>query len=1549
MAQRLRIFISSPGDVPDERLRADLIVDKLGQDFARYFSIESYRWEHEPLLASGHFQDAIAPPSASDIVILILWSRLGTPLPEKTATREYRGLDGRAPVTGTEWEFEDALAAARQHGAPDILVFRNVSPAAVDPRDPAARARSLLQLDALDEFWKRHFSDRGIFLAASVEYRGLEEFAAALEQSLRKLLERRVKAAVAPAAGDGGPIWLGNPFRGLQAYEFEHAAIFFGRDALIARAAERIAAHARAGSAFLLIVGASGSGKSSLVKAALVPRLMKPQRIEGRAFLRRLLFRPSDAPQDLILGFVEALTRAPAAAGIGLGELLGSGQSPKDLAAHLRAAIASPDYIFARALALVTDAARKTGLILPFEQANLIIVIDQLEELFTIGAIGAEDRRAFIQLLAGLARSGLVWVVATIRADFWHRILDEPELLRLTEESGRLEVAAPSPAEIAEMIRKPAQAAGLHFEVHPETGLGLDAVLSEHAASEQGVLPLLSFTLDTLYAEDVTRRGGRELTFARYEQLGGLEGAIATRAEEVTRALPAAVRAALPRVLRALATTADGREGGPLARPVALRSFPPGSDARTLIDAMITARLLVASREGDDAIVRVAHEALIGRWDRAREQLAGDRRDLETRDLIERQFSRWRDARGRARGLLLLRDPDLANALDLRKRWGAELDPALGDFIEQSHRRSRLRQQLAVAAVVVFGLVALAASGFGAVAYLASARALQAERLASAQRDEAVKQRNLALRGLEAQSRYLAGQADDAVKDGNYRGAVALLRVALPDPAGDNVRPLVREAVASAYRALYANRERGRLELPTDASAVTSDADAQTIVIGTVDRLIVRHGQSSEGQQVLPHQFGAPARLVLAPGGGQIAMIGKDGSVAVRDLSSNKELLRGAGEGAGTQAYFLHDSGRLLVTSADRTAWHLTDIATGRELGLRRMTGPPAPVPALIDAQHDVLALVADGKVHRLSSDDLADAATFEIGETQESALAASADGKTIYVAAAKDLLDGKILVLNAERLALQRTLEKLAGGARHLAVSPDSKAIAVQGLTGIVFLDGSSGERLHQIDPNRDALHGRFISNSQYMVYGPNGYVRRYSVDTGGEIGAYRTIDGGAIDEIAIRADHSGFLTISDRPSITRWTFEPRGTTSEYTVPLMAMGRDMGIPLAIEASVVAPGRSAVLASYIDHSARSWNLETGAMHLVRQADPKAEPIEQAAALADGTVVLAEKSGRLLVYTPTHGAGGAAAEVAGDPPSYLGELGAAKAFLVAKSGAAASMDLANPASPRLEPVPALGACARAVSIDGAALCIDGDGAIRFVRADGTGLATLPARAPGKPTAAYLSADGSLVAASWSNGALEVRSTAAASTLLQQTLTMRLAGDVLKAAARSPLLSDQDREKIQRGASELEVPAGANNLVISPDKMSLAVAMPDRTLRIVNLSTGESRALTRPQPLLVVEMDFSPNSKLLAAVERGDFQALYVYDVATGERIAGDSLGSQVSPMLARLENGQGFATIDRTGRIIVHPMFQNVEDLVAYLKEHFPDQLTPAQRRAFFLE
>lgn len=168
MPRHLRVFISSPADVPDERLRADLIVDKLSQDYGRFFTMESYRWEHEAMLASKHFQDVINLPSKFDIVVLILWSRLGTPLPERTDLREYRGIDGRAPVTGTEWEYEEALAAAQQQGAPDLLAFRNVSAAPIDPTDPDAQARSIAQLNALNAFWTGTSATVGFFLPPTI-------------------------------------------------------------------------------------------------------------------------------------------------------------------------------------------------------------------------------------------------------------------------------------------------------------------------------------------------------------------------------------------------------------------------------------------------------------------------------------------------------------------------------------------------------------------------------------------------------------------------------------------------------------------------------------------------------------------------------------------------------------------------------------------------------------------------------------------------------------------------------------------------------------------------------------------------------------------------------------------------------------------------------------------------------------------------------------------------------------------------------------------------------------------------------------------------------------------------------------------------------------------------------------------------------------------------------------------------------------------------------------------------------------------------------------
>ena len=146
-------------------------------------------------------------------------------------------------------------------------------------------------------------------------------------------------------------------------------------------------------------------------------------------------------------------------------------------------------------------------------------------------------------------------------------------------------------------------------------------------------------------------RNSNVLTYSSYSKLGGLEGAIAKRADEVVDGIPSAVPA-LPSVLRALATMSMTNENVPVSRPAYLATFGSEGPARQLVDALIDARLLIADQADTAPVVRLAHEALIGRWQRAKEQLVADRRDLETRALIEDQFRRYRNEQDPGRRLL---------------------------------------------------------------------------------------------------------------------------------------------------------------------------------------------------------------------------------------------------------------------------------------------------------------------------------------------------------------------------------------------------------------------------------------------------------------------------------------------------------------------------------------------------------------------------------------------------------------------------------------------------------------------------------------------------------------------------------------------------------------------------------------------------------------------------------------------------------------------------------------------------------------------------------
>jgi WD40 repeat protein len=818
MPDLLRIFISSPADVAPERRRAALVIEKLAKDYARFFEIKPYLWETEPMLASGHFQDAILPPGETDILALILWARLGTPLPAP----KYRGMDGREPVTGTEWEFEAALVANQQSGIPDLLAYKKKASPKAEYRSDADLEELRNQLQKFDAFWSRHFVDRGEFRAAFGEFESLDEFEAKLEGDLRRLIERRIVALTGKSETAASPTWLkGSPFRGLETYRFEHAPIFFGRSEATKTSVEHLVENAEAGRPFLLVLGASGSGKSSLAQAGIVPSLGVRGVVDGVGEWRRAVVRPGGHPGGPFMALAAALTDSAA-----LPELL-TGQAVGALAKHLEVAAADPSFPIVAALTAREQAARQQGELLSFEQLRLILVVDQLEELFTLGEVTPDQRKAFILCLKGLFDSRRVFVIATMRSDYWHRAAEMPLLVALAEGQGRLDLLSPTQAEITEMIRRPAEVAGLSFETDPRTEIRLDAALAEEAAREPGALPLLSFLLDALYAADVQDNPGSTLRYASMRALGGLKGAIANRAEATFTSMPADAQAALPKVLRALVTVSrSGAE--PTARPVPMAQFAENSPERRVVETLLDpqVRLLVVDGDGAGARVRLAHEALITHWERARRQIAQDRDDLRTRTVVEEAMAEWRAADGRNKRGYLLRDPYLAAAVDIVKRWGDELDSSLRLFIQASYRRARLLQQLTVAIAAVFAMVAVLAAVSSLTAYRAQREAvtqrnfaLQAQETAQQKSAEAITQRNLAL-----QARELAQQKSAEAIEQRDRAFKTQSRLLLEKASRLTEQGETQDAILVALEA-FRNPEEGGPELH-DAAAEKSLADA---------------------------------------------------------------------------------------------------------------------------------------------------------------------------------------------------------------------------------------------------------------------------------------------------------------------------------------------------------------------------------------------------------------------------------------------------------------------------------------------------------------------------------------------------------------------------------------------------------------------------------------------------------------------------------------------------------------------------------------------------
>lgn len=520
----------------------------------------------------------------------------------------------------------------------------------------------------------------------------------------------RVVAPVRGEAGDAPPRaraggWRGgSPFRGLRPFDAAFAEVFFGRELALQQLRETVRCQWRQRRAFTLVLGPSGSGKTSLVLAGLFPAL--------RARSSTALDLGDIGAQPPLAALAAALLDWELDDGRGLF----AGASAASLAQTLSL---TPEAVLAE-----ITAARGPG---DGEEAALLLFVDRLEALFVAPHVDAFARRLFLDALQALADSGSVIVVAACRNDFYPQLSEHGLLMRDKALGGHFDLVPPTRAEIAQMIRLPARAAGLVFGSDPASGTRLDDQLCDDAAASPDALPLLQYTLEELYR----RRGPHgELRYEAYCELGGLDGAIGRRAEGEIAALLPIQQQALPHVL-ALLVMLPGEGQGTTGRRARWDELG-GPAERELVQALVDARLLVSDLgEGEQAGFRVAHEAILRRWPRVTDWIAAHRQALQLRSRLREQVAHWL-AEQRSSEYLLPKGKQLIEAGELigHSEFAFSADELA--FVAASQQRAAWGRRLRAGAIAALALLAVLSAGL-------AWRAQQAEGLArqrSAQADD---------------------------------------------------------------------------------------------------------------------------------------------------------------------------------------------------------------------------------------------------------------------------------------------------------------------------------------------------------------------------------------------------------------------------------------------------------------------------------------------------------------------------------------------------------------------------------------------------------------------------------------------------------------------------------------------------------------------------------------------------------------------------------------------------------------------------------------------
>ena len=675
-----------------------------------------------------------------------------------------------------------------------------------------------------------------------------------------------------------------SPYRGLQRFDEADAEFFFGRDSDVQRLLEKLKT-----TRFLAVLGASGSGKSSLVRAGLLPAMRRaappvstdaliavltPGSHPLVALASQLLrLHPADGMQKTVDGLRHDLRTLHLAGGLALGD------RPAD--------------------------------------EPIVWVIDQFEEVFTLCRDEDERAQFFANLLyAASIPGGRAMVVLTLRADFYHKCAAHPELSQRI--AAQQFLVSPIDGDgLRQVIEEPARRVGLVFEE------GLVATILEEVHNQPGALPLLEHALLELWER---RRGGM-LTLEGYRESGGVTGAIAKRADEIYSRFTPDEQAIARRTLLRLTQPGEGTED--TRRRATLEELVPRAGEEEAVEevvrALVDARMLTASADEltDGRWIDVSHEALIRGWPRLREWLDEDRAGLLVHRRLTEAAQEWK--RHDRDESVLYRGARLAEAIEWRSENEGALNELEREFVDASValeerersqeevRRRKERRGRVLALVTAVSLVVLVV--IGVLAWFAFK-----------QRNEATRERDIAssrelaasaierlftdpelstLLALEALSHAQTGQAEDALR----RAAPELSKYTF----GESQGPAVSDVVLSPDRRLVAT---------ASADGTASLWNAAT---GHAGPLMAHHKDCS-----VPDECGVND-LAFSPDAKRLATASADGTARLWDTATgdprSPPLVHHKDDAVNDVVFSWN--GNLVATASDDGTARLWDTATG--------------------------------------------------------------------------------------------------------------------------------------------------------------------------------------------------------------------------------------------------------------------------------------------------------------------------------------------------------------------------------------------------------------------------------------------------------------------------------------------------------------------------------------------------------------------------------------------------------------------------------------------